>query len=186
MPNLFTGLLISTRRNTEQNASSEIHYTLTKELEISPTDIKAKNSGISGLITVMLKNVDILDVMDRLIALEKDETYFVYCLKIRPVLHRIPMEFEKLEELIEVEKNKIIGKFKIEVNKRHVNIRTAEIIKVIASNIENQVDLDNPDTLILVEIIGDKLGLSIISPEYIFSTKKAAAETESSEDNWFL
>lgn len=186
MPTLYSGLLISCRRNFESNASSEIHFALTNELKLNSEDIKAKNTGISGLITVRLNNMDNLHVVDQLKELEKVTSYFIHCLKIKPIMYTIKNDFEDLSELVKDHLDEINGNYKIEVNKRHSSLRSIEVIKVIADIVENPVSLDNPDTLVLVEIIGDKLGLSIINPKYIFSTKKASEEKSDSTENWFL
>ena len=186
MPTLYSGLLISCRRNFESNASSEIHFALTNELKLNSEDIKAKNTGISGLITVRLNNMDNLHVVDQLKELEKVNSYFIHCLKIKPIMYTIKNDFEDLSEIVKDHLDEINGNYKIEVNKRHSSLRSIEVIKVIADIVKNPVSLDNPDTLVLVEIIGDKLGLSIINPKYIFATNKAIEESSDSTENWFL
>lgn len=188
MPQLYKGLLISTQRNFEQNAASEIQYTLTKELELDAESIVVKKTGISGLITVQLEGLDILSIMDKLIELEDDGVYYIYCLKIRPILIRIPTDIEELQKTILDNLSMIKGSFKVDIYKRHVNLKSTDIISAIASNITNKVDLENPDTLVLIEIIGDKLGLSIMPPKMMYATKKAISggEKETEETNWFL
>ena len=186
MPTLYSGLLISCRRNFESNASSEIHFALTNELGIKSEEIKTKNSGVSGLITVRLNNTDNLLVINELKNLEVDNSYFIHCLKIKPIQHTLKTDLLGLSELVKSEVDEIKGKYKIVVNKRHSNLKSSEVIKAVAEIVENPVDLENPDVIILVEIIGDKLGLSIISPEYIYATDKAIEEKSDSTDNWFL
>ncbi len=62
--------------------------------------------------------------------------------------------------------------FKIVVEKRYCSIRSREIVLAIASRITNKVDLDYPDWIILVEILGKKTGISVLRPEHLLSIVK--------------
>jgi tRNA acetyltransferase TAN1 len=46
------------------------------------------------------------------------------------------------------------------------------IIDAIAKRIERKVDLDNPDKIVLVEVIGQLAGLSLISSNDILSIER--------------
>ncbi|MCY3412553.1 MAG: THUMP domain-containing protein [Candidatus Heimdallarchaeota archaeon] len=186
MPRIYEGLLISTKRNFESNASSEIQYVLKNVLEIDESKFQVKNTGISGLIAVKMSITEYPELMNQLIALEEDKQYFMHCLKIRPIEFIANLSEQSLKEAITNNLSKIKGKYKIEVFKRHATIRSNEVIKALAEEIELPVDLENPDTIILVEIIGDKFGISIIPSEQIYSTKVVFDEKSDSDDNWFL
>ena len=81
--------------------------------------------------------------------------------------------------------NSFEGSFKIEVSKRHTSLVSSDVISAIAKNIDNPVDLTNPDNLILIEIIGNKLGISLIAPDLVYSTNLVHEDSKES-DNWFL
>ena len=49
-------------------------------------------------------------------------------------------------------------------------MRSSEIIAKVASEIDNKVDLENPDWIVLVEIIGKLVGISVLRPDEIFSS----------------
>jgi tRNA acetyltransferase TAN1 len=45
-----------------------------------------------------------------------------------------------------------------------------EIVKAIAGQVSNKVDLENPGWVILVQILGRLTGLSVLRPTQIFSS----------------
>jgi tRNA acetyltransferase TAN1 len=59
--------------------------------------------------------------------------------------------------------------FRITVEKRHSQISSVDIIHGMASEISRKVDLSNPDWIVLVEVIQNVAGLSVIRPYHIFS-----------------
>jgi tRNA acetyltransferase TAN1 len=68
-----------------------------------------------------------------------------------------------------------IGKgesFRITVDKRRSNLRSREIVEEVARRIDRKVNLEEPDKIILVEILGDITGISVIPPEAILSIER--------------
>jgi tRNA acetyltransferase TAN1 len=61
-------------------------------------------------------------------------------------------------------------KFRITIEKRHSSIASRDIIEDIASRVERTVDLENPDWIILVEVMGNLSGVSVLRPPGIFSS----------------
>ncbi|MHA2252863.1 MAG: THUMP domain-containing protein [Candidatus Kariarchaeaceae archaeon] len=184
---LHRGLLVSCKRNFENSASSEIHFALVSKLKIDKSKIHVSRTGISGLLTVKLDaELDFDKIMEELIALEDENSFFMHCLKVRPVQRTTNSDIEHIQKVgLDLAKN-IVGKFRITITKRHSTLSSKEIITAIASNIDNKVDLENPDWILLVEILANKAGISIIKPHFIYSTKKAFDENEENEINWFL
>ncbi len=183
---LFRGLLISSKRNFENSALSEITYALTRELNIPQEKIFARRAGISGLSVVKLDDdIDILETIKQLISLEENQSFFIHTLKIRPIEYVMKFDIPKLIDFMKIKNFHIEGSFKIEVNKRHNPVHSLDIINEVAKLYSNPVNLDNPSTLILIEIIGDKLGLSVIPPELVYRTG-AGDDDNRDEDNWFL
>jgi tRNA acetyltransferase TAN1 len=61
--------------------------------------------------------------------------------------------------------------FRITIEKRQSALRSNEIITAIAEEIScNKVDLEKPDWIILVEIVGQSTGISVIRPSQLFSS----------------
>ena len=185
---LYPGLLISTKRNSERSASSEIHFVLTNKLEIEADLIHVADTRISGLITVKLdQSVDTHQLIRDMIALEKEDSYFMHCLKIRPIDHTLGFELDNLVKHIENQQIDRPGTFRIMVNKRHNPIASLEVIKPIANLFpNNKVDLNEPDWEIWIEIVAYTVGYAVIEPELVFSTDLAYVEEDDNVPNWFL
>lgn len=60
--------------------------------------------------------------------------------------------------------------FRVTVEKRHSTINSSDLIRGIASEIDRDVDLSNPDWIVLVEVIQNIAGLSVIRPSQVFSS----------------
>jgi tRNA acetyltransferase TAN1 len=60
--------------------------------------------------------------------------------------------------------------FRITVERRNTSLRSSEIIATVGSEIDNRVDLENPDWIVLVEIIAKLVGISVLRPNEIFSS----------------
>jgi tRNA acetyltransferase TAN1 len=56
------------------------------------------------------------------------------------------------------------------VERRHTLLGSSDIIAAIAKEIDNKVDLEDPEWVILVEIIGGLTGVSVLKPNQIFSS----------------
>lgn len=62
--------------------------------------------------------------------------------------------------------------YRITIEKRNSSISSRELISKIAKNLENKVDLENPDVILLIEIIGNLIGISLLKKEDILSIDK--------------
>jgi tRNA acetyltransferase TAN1 len=68
-----------------------------------------------------------------------------------------------------------IGKtesFKIEIDERDSPYSRRELIDAIADVIDRKVNLDNPDIVLLVEVLGEYAALSLARPDEIISITK--------------
>jgi tRNA acetyltransferase TAN1 len=77
---------------------------------------------------------------------------------------------DKIQNMIDVLKPQ--ESYRITVEKRNAKISSNEIISEIAKNIPNKVCLDDPDWIILIEIIGNETGISILRNNIILSVEK--------------
>jgi len=62
--------------------------------------------------------------------------------------------------------------YKIMVEKRFSQLRSRDVIDAIAPHIDRKVSLEEPDYILLVEIVGERTGLSLIKPGEIVSVEK--------------
>ena len=63
--------------------------------------------------------------------------------------------------------------YRITVEKRNTSISTNEIITEVAKIFPNKVSLNKPDFIILIEILGDNTGISILKDSELFSLDKS-------------
>ena len=62
--------------------------------------------------------------------------------------------------------------YRITIEKRNSNISKTEIITKIANKIENKVSLEHPELIVMIQILGNSTGISIIKTNSIFSMEK--------------
>ena len=62
--------------------------------------------------------------------------------------------------------------YRISIEKRNSDLSSQEIIEKIANKIKNKVSLEFPDKVILIEILGNKTGVSILKKSDVLSIEK--------------
>jgi len=164
-------LIVTCPRNFEEEAQNEIKKILEelgdKTPEITITDL-------SGILTVKT-SIDHDSVIRKIKQILDDEPWSIrYSLRIIPIqgisttsVDAIASEMKKLTGVIQKHES-----FKIVVEKRNSNISSKEIIVEIAKNLQNKVSMENPDWILLVEILGGKSGVSVVKEDSIISVQK--------------
>jgi tRNA acetyltransferase TAN1 len=95
-----------------------------------------------------------------------------YVLRVIPVMQVVPTSIEDISQAV-FEMSSVIRSeesFRITIEKRHSSLESLDIINAIASRIERRVDLENPDWIVLVEILAAQTGLAVIRQDEIFSS----------------
>ena len=62
--------------------------------------------------------------------------------------------------------------YRITVEKRHTDLHKMDIIDAIAPHIDRRVSLEEPDYILLVEVLGEATGISLIKSDEIVSVEK--------------
>jgi len=62
--------------------------------------------------------------------------------------------------------------FRVTIEKRFTSLHSRDFIEAAANNIERKADLDNPDKVLLIEVLGGITGMSLIKPSSIISVLK--------------
>jgi tRNA acetyltransferase TAN1 len=105
----------------------------------------------------------------------EDEPWLIkYCSRIIPIqreceskMNEIKNEVNNLSHIIK--KN---DTYRITVEKRQSSLHTKDIISNIADSLSNKVSLENSDWEIIVQVLRNKTGISIIPPDTIVSINK--------------
>lgn len=164
-------LLITTSRGNEEDACSEIWYLLG---EIGDSAAKVDKTGITGLIAAK-SAFDPFKVVEKLRQILKERPYeFRYTLRVIPIEKVVRTDLGEIERTVTELASKIKENesFRVTVEKRFTDMSTKDIIEAAAANVERNVDLSNPDKIILVEVVGGLTGISIIKPKQILAVTK--------------
>ena len=57
--------------------------------------------------------------------------------------------------------------FRVTVEKRFTNLHSRELVEAAAADIKNRVDLETPDKILLIEVLGGLTGMALIKPNSI-------------------
>jgi len=164
-------LLITTARGNEEDACSEIWYLLG---ELGDSAVKVDKTGITGLIAAKT-GFDPFEVIEKFRFLLKERPYeFRYTLRVIPVEKVVRTDLGEIERAV-TELSFKIGEdetFRVTVEKRFTTTPTRDIIEAAAANIERRVDLNNPNKIVLIEVVGGLTGVSIVKGADILSIVK--------------
>ena len=178
---LITGLMIrdfnllaTTEPHSRSEACSELWMLLRAVGDETPA---VDRSPVKGLITART-NLDPLEAIGRLrTELREDPDRFRVLLRVIPVETRVQTDLNGIAETAEKMAERIgeAESFRITVEKRRTDLRSLEVIDTVAEGIDRKVDLDEPDWIVLVEIVGKVTGISVIRPEGLLNVQKERA-----------
>ena len=165
-------LIITCARNLESETKNEIKKILG---ELGDQEPEILNVGMRGILMVdtIIEPSKIIDWMRNKIV---EEPWLIrYCLRIIPIQSITETNIDKIKQNViklkdSIQKN---DSYRITVEKRNTSISTNEIITEIAKIFPNKVSLNKPDLIVLIEILGDKTGISILKDSELFSLDKS-------------
>jgi tRNA acetyltransferase TAN1 len=165
-------LIITCARNLESETKNEIRKILD---ELGDQEPEILNVGMRGILMVntIIEPSKIIDwVKNKII----EEPWLIrYCLRIIPIQRITDTEIDKIKQNViklkdTIQKN---DSYRITIEKRNTSISSNEIITEVAEIFPNKVSLNQPDWIILIEIIGNETGISILKNDELFSLDKA-------------
>lgn len=164
-------LVISTSRGNERNTCSEMWYLLG---EVGDRGSNIETTAVIGLVVAVTKLDGVKAIHDLKLLLKERPWEFKYTLKLVPIQKVVDAKLGTIQEAALVVAKGIKEKesFRITVEKRHTDMKSKEIIDTVAKQIERTVNLEHPDRILLIEIIGERAGIALITPEDILSVEK--------------
>jgi len=165
-------LIITCARNLESETKNEIGKILD---ELGDQEPEILNAGMRGILMVntIIEPSKIIDyVKNKMI----EEPWLIrYCLRIIPIQRITETEIDKIKQNViklkdTIQKN---DSYRITIEKRNTDISSTEIITEIAKIFPNKVSLNQPDWIVLIEILGNDTGISILKDDELFSLDKA-------------
>jgi tRNA acetyltransferase TAN1 len=164
-------LLATTSRGNERPMINEILFMLK---EIGDIEAQAAKTKIRGLI-VAKTTLDPFMVIEKFRGIIKERPYeFRYALRILPIEKVVPTDLGEIKKATE-ELAKKIGEnetFRVTIEKRFTTIHTKDLIEAVTGEIKNKANLENPDKIILIEVLGALTGLSLLKPNDILAVIK--------------
>ena len=165
-------LLVTCARNLEIETKNEIGKILD---EIDGQESEVLNVGMRGILMVNT-NIEPSKIIDWVKDKVVEEPWLIrYCLRMIPIqsvtetdMSKITKDVIKLKDVIQQNDS-----YRITIEKRNTDMSSTEIITEIAKIFPNKVSLNQPDWIILIEILGNKTGISILKENEIFSLDKA-------------
>jgi tRNA acetyltransferase TAN1 len=174
-------LLATTDQLTISQACSELWMNLRA---IGDEDPVVDRSRIKGLIRARtsLDPVNAIRLLREL--LEKHPEKFRTIYRILPIQARIQTTLKLIAKKTQSLAAKIPedDSFRITLEKRRTELSSKELIEAIASDIDRCVDLENPNWLVLVEIVGGTTGISVVKPEAVLNIQKTKYLLSKSRD----
>jgi len=165
-------LLVTCARNLETETKNEIEKILD---ELGDQEPEILNVGMRGILMVNT-NIEPSKIIDWVKDKITEEPWLIrYCLRIIPIqsiteteMNEITKNVIKLKDVIQQNDS-----YRITIEKRNTDMSSTEIITEIAKIFPNKVSLNQPDWIILIEILGDNTGISILKDDEIFSLDKS-------------
>jgi tRNA acetyltransferase TAN1 len=133
-----------------------------------------ERTQVIGLVVARTR-IDPVTAIDRLRSLLLERPWeFRYTLKVTPIIGTVASDPQRIEDfaakLAEVLKKD--EKYRITVEKRRTSISGRALIEAVANRIDREVDLDAPDKIVLIQILGEVTGVSVIPPDKILSVER--------------
>jgi tRNA acetyltransferase TAN1 len=165
-------LLATTNRGNERAMCNELYFILKDEL--GDAEAQTSKTKIRGLI-VAKTTLNPLAAIEKLRIILKERPYtFRYALRIVPIERVVPTEIDAIKAAA-MELAAKIGEtqtFRVTVEKRFTTLHSKDLIEAAAGDIKNAVNLENPDLILQVEVLGALTGISLLKPTEIISIMK--------------
>jgi len=165
-------LIITTLRGTERQACSEMNYLLKDELG-DPKPLIEK-TGIRGLLIAKI-SLDPLEVIEKLRKMIHEYPYRLrYALRVIPIQKVVDTNLDEIRR-VSLELGQKIGEdssFRVTIEKRFTSLHSRDLIEAAASEIKRKINLSKPDNVLLIEVLGELTGISLIKPQDILAVTK--------------
>ena len=149
----------------------ELAYLLKESGDPTPETGK---TGIRGVI-VGKTTLNPVDAIEKFRGILQERPYeFRYALRILPIEKVVRTDLDKVKRVAtelaaRLSENET---FRVTVEKRFTSLHSQDFIEAAATDIQNKADLENPDKVLLIEVLGGLTGMSLISPSSIMAVVK--------------
>ena len=142
--------------------------------EFGDPNTRSSKTGFSGIIKIETV-IELLELIEKFRdKIENEPWELRYCARIIPIqkicetdLTSIKNNVKKLISLIKPNES-----YKISIERRNSELIRNEIISNIADLLSNNVSLENPDWEVIIQILGNETGVSVMPANCILSISK--------------
>jgi len=164
-------LLATTMRGNERQMCYELAYLLKEIGDPSP---EVGKTGIRGVI-VGKTALNPVETIEKFRSILQERPYeFRYALRILPIEKVVHTDLNEIKR-VATELAAKIGEnetFRVTVEKRFTSIHSRDFIEAAATGIQRKADLENPDKILLIEVLGGLTGMALIKPTDILGVVK--------------
>jgi len=164
-------LLASTMRGNERQMCHELTFLLK---EAGDAEAKADKTGIRGLV-VAKTALNPVEAIEKLRVILQERPYeFRYSLRIIPIQKVVHTDLEEIRQAA-MALSAGIGEnetFRVTVEKRFSSLHSRDLIEAAATGIKNKADMDNPDKVLLIEVLSGFTGMSLLKPSDLIAVQK--------------
>lgn len=158
-------LLVGCPRNREKAARSEVQYFIGDLIDDDA--LRVSMTRISGILTCQT-GLDPFDVVHKLREYAIENAYqFRFAIRFTPLELCVSSDIESIVEAAKKLLPKIGEEetFRVTVRRRHTELENMQIVEAVAHVIPRKVNLDNPDRIVWIEVVGEMSGVSVLNPD---------------------
>lgn len=164
-------LIVTCARYFEDETKDEVKSILN---ELGDSAAKIEKTEFSGILTADT-SIDYTQIIKKIHQKMEDEPWSIrYILRVIPIFKTVKTDLTSISEAVleQIQKMGPTDTYRITIEKRSSSIASAEIISQVADKIKNKVSLKKYDWIVLIEILGNICGVSIIRESEILSVEK--------------
>ena len=129
---------------------------------------------MSGILTCDI-NIDPIETVRKLREMVLDEPWSIrYCLRVIPIEETVSTDISEIEKKVAEMSGKVLPNetYRISIEKRNSDISGQEIISKVAKKFQSKVSLEFPDKVVLIEILENLTGISVLKKSDVLSLEK--------------
>jgi tRNA acetyltransferase TAN1 len=163
-------LLLTSQKGNEAKASAEF-----KEIALQRGHRKLhiEKAGFDGILEIEIENSrDFISFMREYVRSEPFRVHFIQ--RMIPIDVVVDTTIEQIKEAAAQLAPQILAgeTFKIEIGERESPIARKDLIDTIAGVVDRKVNLNSPDKVFQVEVLGEYTAIAVVRPDEVLSITK--------------
>ena len=164
-------LIVTCARHLEKETEEELKNILG---EFGDSEPQITITKMSGILTCDI-NIDPVETVRKLREMVLDEPWSIrYCLRVIPIEETVSTDISEIEKKVAEMSGRVLPDetYRISIEKRNSDISGQEIISKVAKKFQSKVSLEFPDKVVLIEILENLTGISVLKKSDVLSLEK--------------